>query len=170
MTERLAPYEARLARVATVAVVAGCVAVVGLLVHYPGDGTPVDLESNPPEPVSANKEFLGFAERVMDAVEAEGPEAVKELEGDRADPGAVPEPRLRRAQAPAPGVPDLWPVRRPPGPVGLTDHRTGAFDVSVDFLADFVDEPDLQLSKFLSATRSPTDPSASGSITSRLSS
>jgi peptide/nickel transport system substrate-binding protein len=39
----------------------------------------------------------------------------------------------------------------------LTDHRNGAFDVSLDFLADFVDEPDLQLSKFLSATRSPTN-------------
>jgi elongation factor Ts len=37
------------------------------------------------EPVSANAEFLGFAERVMDAVEAQGPEAVKELEGDRVD-------------------------------------------------------------------------------------
>ena len=39
----------------------------------------------------------------------------------------------------------------------LTDHRNGAFDVSLDFLADFVDEPDLQLSKFVSATRSPTN-------------
>jgi hypothetical protein len=37
------------------------------------------------EPVSANEEFLGFAERVMDAVEAQGPEAVKELESDRVD-------------------------------------------------------------------------------------
>jgi len=37
------------------------------------------------EPVSANEEFIGFAERVMDAVEAQGPEAVKELEGDRVD-------------------------------------------------------------------------------------
>jgi elongation factor Ts len=37
------------------------------------------------EPVSANEEFLGFAERVMDAVEDQGPEAVKELEGDRVD-------------------------------------------------------------------------------------
>jgi len=37
------------------------------------------------EPVSANEEFLGFAERVMDAVEAQGPDAVRELESDRVD-------------------------------------------------------------------------------------
>lgn len=39
----------------------------------------------------------------------------------------------------------------------LTDNRNGNFDVSVDFLADFVDEPDLQLSKFLSSSRSPSN-------------
>ena len=49
------------------------------------------------------------------------PLAPLDVEGHRADPVAVPEPRLRRAQAPAHGVPDLRPVRRPPGPLGLTD-------------------------------------------------
>jgi elongation factor Ts len=37
------------------------------------------------EPVSANEEFLQFAERVIDAVEAEGPDAVKSLEDERVD-------------------------------------------------------------------------------------
>jgi elongation factor Ts len=37
------------------------------------------------EPVSANEEFLGFAERVMAAVEDEGPDAVKKLEQERVD-------------------------------------------------------------------------------------
>jgi elongation factor Ts len=37
------------------------------------------------EPVSKNDEFLGFAERVMAAVEEEGPEAVKQLEPERVD-------------------------------------------------------------------------------------
>jgi elongation factor Ts len=37
------------------------------------------------EPVSANDEFLGFAERVMAAVEDRGPEAVKKLEQERVD-------------------------------------------------------------------------------------
>ena len=37
------------------------------------------------EPVSKNEEFLGFAERVIDAVETEGPEAVKSLEEERVD-------------------------------------------------------------------------------------
>lgn len=48
------------------------------------------------------------------------PFAPLDVEGHRADPLAVPEPRLRRAQAPAPGVPDLRPVRRSPGPLGLS--------------------------------------------------
>ena len=43
-----------------------------------------------------------------------------DVEGHRADPVAVPEPRLRRAQAPAPGVRQLRPVRRPSGPLRLT--------------------------------------------------
>lgn len=37
------------------------------------------------EPVSANEEFLSFAERVMAAVEDEGPDAVTKLEPERAD-------------------------------------------------------------------------------------
>jgi elongation factor Ts len=37
------------------------------------------------EPVSANEEFLRFAKRVIDAVEAEGPEAIKKLEDERVD-------------------------------------------------------------------------------------
>jgi elongation factor Ts len=37
------------------------------------------------EPVSANDEFLRFAERVIDAVEEEGPEAVEKLETERID-------------------------------------------------------------------------------------
>jgi elongation factor Ts len=37
------------------------------------------------EPVSKNEEFLGFADRVMAAVEEQGPEAVKELEQERVD-------------------------------------------------------------------------------------
>jgi elongation factor Ts len=37
------------------------------------------------EPVSANEEFLTFAERVMDAVESAGPDAVKGLEDERVE-------------------------------------------------------------------------------------
>jgi elongation factor Ts len=37
------------------------------------------------EPVSKNDEFLSFAERVIDAVEQNGPEAVGELEDDRVE-------------------------------------------------------------------------------------
>jgi elongation factor Ts len=37
------------------------------------------------EPVSKNDEFLGFAERVIDAVEREGPDAIAELETERVD-------------------------------------------------------------------------------------
>jgi elongation factor Ts len=37
------------------------------------------------EPVSKNDEFLGFADRVMDAVEKDGPDAVGELEGERVE-------------------------------------------------------------------------------------
>jgi elongation factor Ts len=37
------------------------------------------------EPVSKNEEFLGFAERVMAAVETQGPEALQGLEGERVD-------------------------------------------------------------------------------------
>ncbi len=36
----------------------------------------------------------------------------------------------------------------------LSDHRAGNFEVSVDFIADYADEPDIQLSKFLSPDRS----------------
>ena len=43
-----------------------------------------------------------------------------DVEGHRADPVAVPQPGLWRAQAPAPGVPQLRPVRRPSGPLGLS--------------------------------------------------
>jgi elongation factor Ts len=35
------------------------------------------------EPVSKNDEFLGFAEKVLEAVEADGPDAVSALEGER---------------------------------------------------------------------------------------
>lgn len=35
------------------------------------------------EPVSKNDEFLGFAEKVIDAVEKDGPDAVESLEGER---------------------------------------------------------------------------------------
>jgi elongation factor Ts len=35
------------------------------------------------EPVSSNDEFLGFAQHVLDVVEVEGPEAVKNLEDER---------------------------------------------------------------------------------------
>ena len=45
--ERLAPYEAGLARVAAVVVVAGCLAVVVLIARYPGDGTSVELPERP---------------------------------------------------------------------------------------------------------------------------
>ena len=37
------------------------------------------------EPVSANEEFLGFAERVMSAVEEEGPEAIQKFEQERVE-------------------------------------------------------------------------------------
>ena len=37
------------------------------------------------EPVSKNEEFIGFADRVMAAVEEQGPEVVKELEQERID-------------------------------------------------------------------------------------
>jgi elongation factor Ts len=37
------------------------------------------------EPVSSNEEFLDFAERVLDVVEKEGPEAAKDLEEERAE-------------------------------------------------------------------------------------
>jgi len=37
------------------------------------------------EPVSGNEEFIGFAERVMKAVEAEGPDAVDKLEEERVE-------------------------------------------------------------------------------------
>jgi elongation factor Ts len=37
------------------------------------------------EPVSSNEEFLTFAERVIDAVESEGPDAVTKLEPERVD-------------------------------------------------------------------------------------
>jgi elongation factor Ts len=37
------------------------------------------------EPVSKNDEFLGFAERVIETVEKEGPDAVTELEQERVD-------------------------------------------------------------------------------------
>jgi peptide/nickel transport system substrate-binding protein len=37
------------------------------------------------------------------------------------------------------------------------DKRSGNFEVSVDFLADYLDEPDVQLSKFISADRSPSN-------------
>ena len=39
----------------------------------------------------------------------------------------------------------------------LTDHRNGNFEVSVDFIADYADEPDIQLSKFQSPDRSATN-------------
>ena len=35
------------------------------------------------EPVSKNEEFLGFAEKVLEAVEVDGPEAVANLEDER---------------------------------------------------------------------------------------
>jgi elongation factor Ts len=37
------------------------------------------------EPVSNNEEFMVFAQRVLDAVEKHGPEAARELEGERAE-------------------------------------------------------------------------------------
>jgi elongation factor Ts len=37
------------------------------------------------EPVAGNEEFIGFAERVMEAVEAEGPKAVDKLEEERVE-------------------------------------------------------------------------------------
>jgi elongation factor Ts len=37
------------------------------------------------EPVSSNEEFLDFAERVLEVVEAEGPEATKDLEDERVE-------------------------------------------------------------------------------------
>ncbi|MEO8291373.1 MAG: translation elongation factor Ts [Gaiellaceae bacterium] len=37
------------------------------------------------EPVSKNEEFLGFAERVLEAVESEGPDGAEKLEQDRVD-------------------------------------------------------------------------------------
>jgi elongation factor Ts len=37
------------------------------------------------EPVSKNEEFLGFAERVMDAVEKDGPDAIGALEEERVE-------------------------------------------------------------------------------------
>ena len=37
------------------------------------------------------------------------------------------------------------------------DKRTGDYEVSIDFLSDYLDEPDIQLSKFISADRSPAN-------------
>lgn len=37
------------------------------------------------------------------------------------------------------------------------DKRAGNFDVMVDFLADYLDDPDVQLSKFISADKSPAN-------------
>ena len=37
------------------------------------------------EPVSNNEEFLGFAQRLLDSVSAEGPEAAGQLEGERVE-------------------------------------------------------------------------------------
>src|SRR3954467_2905038 len=53
------------------------------------------------------------------------------VECDCADPAPVPQPRLRPAQAPAPGLPELRPVRRPPGPVGLTPRSRPAVGIPV---------------------------------------
>ena len=39
----------------------------------------------------------------------------------------------------------------------LSDLRVGNFDVALDFISDYVDEPDAQLSKFLSADRNPAN-------------
>ncbi|MDP8921658.1 MAG: ABC transporter substrate-binding protein [Chloroflexota bacterium] len=39
----------------------------------------------------------------------------------------------------------------------ISNQRNGNFDVSIDFLADYVDDPELQMSKFVSADRSPTN-------------
>src|SRR5205823_9212524 len=39
----------------------------------------------------------------------------------------------------------------------FNDIRAGNFDVIMDFTADFVDEPDLELGKFISADRSATN-------------
>ena len=39
----------------------------------------------------------------------------------------------------------------------LNDLRSGDYEASVDFNCDFMDEPDLQLGKFLSANRSPAN-------------
>jgi peptide/nickel transport system substrate-binding protein len=45
-------------------------------------------------------------------------------------------------------------VVRETGPY-FADQRAGNFDATVDFTADFTDEPDIQLVKFLSADRNP---------------
>ncbi len=37
------------------------------------------------------------------------------------------------------------------------DKRSGNYDVSLDFIADYIDEPDVQLAKFISASRSPAN-------------
>ncbi len=37
----------------------------------------------------------------------------------------------------------------------VSDLRSGNYDVCIDFIADYLDEPDLQLSKFISSERSP---------------
>ena len=47
------------------------------------------------------------------------------VEGDRPGAVAVPEPRLRPAQAAPRGLPELRPVRRPPGPLGLIASLLG---------------------------------------------
>jgi elongation factor Ts len=49
-----------------------------------GRGTMVAVGSET-EPVSKNDEFQGFAKKVLEAVVADGPEAVAELESDRVD-------------------------------------------------------------------------------------
>jgi elongation factor Ts len=58
----------------------------GIVLSRVGDdrGTLVAVGSET-EPVSKNEEFLAFAERVLDTVEQEGPEAAERLEDERVD-------------------------------------------------------------------------------------
>jgi elongation factor Ts len=54
-----------------------------VLAHIDDDKGAIVAVGSETEPVSSNEEFLGFAQHVLDVVEVEGPDAVKNLEDER---------------------------------------------------------------------------------------
>jgi elongation factor Ts len=56
-----------------------------VLVTVSGDVGAIVAVGCETEPVSKNDEFLGFAERALEAVEEDGPDALTSLEGERTD-------------------------------------------------------------------------------------